>query len=163
MPRSAAAKGENPENNEELPGPELMFEGLDGLLGYRLRRAQGAMHRDFMATVAGLIVTQKQAATLWLIHANPGCSQVSVAGALGMDRATMMSVTDRLQERGLLIRKRSTVDRRRQELYLTNTGVSTLRKAKSRIAEHEARFKALFSAAELGALQGALDKMQQLG
>ena len=49
---------------------DLMFAELDGLLGYLLRRAQGAMHRDFMAAVADFELTQKQAATLWLIHAN---------------------------------------------------------------------------------------------
>ena len=85
--------------SEVLEVPELIFEDLDGLLGYRLRRAQGAMHRDFMAAVAELELTQKQTATLWLINANPGVSQVSVAAALGMDRATMMSITDRLEER----------------------------------------------------------------
>jgi DNA-binding MarR family transcriptional regulator len=128
-----------------------------------MRRAQGAMHRDYMATVANLALTQKQTATLWLINANPGVSQVSIAGALGMDRATMMSVTDRLEERGLLVRKRSSVDRRRQELYLTPSGQSTLRKVKARIAEHEARFKALFKPAELAALLAALEKFQRLG
>ena len=140
-----------------------MFEELDSLLGYRMRRAQGAMHRDYMATVADLALTQKQTATLWLINANPGVSQVSIAGALGMDRATMMSVTDRLEERGLLVRKRSSVDRRRQELYLTPSGQSTLRKVKARIAEHEARFKALFKPAELAALLAALKKFRSLG
>ena len=130
MPRTATLK--KVDASAELQGPELMFEELDGLLGYRLRRAQGAMHRDYMAAVSGLDLTQKQTATLWLLNANPGVSQVSVAGALGMDRATMMSVTDRLEDRGLLIRKRSTVDRRRQELYLTPRGLSMLRKARSR-------------------------------
>jgi DNA-binding MarR family transcriptional regulator len=149
--------------DEELQGPELMFQELDGLLGYRLRRAQGAMHRDYMATVAGVDLTQKQTATLWLINANPGVSQVSVAGALGMDRATMMAVTDRMEERGLLIRKRSTVDRRRQELYLTPAGQNALRKVKTRITEHETRFKALFKPAELAALLAALEKFRELG
>jgi DNA-binding MarR family transcriptional regulator len=139
-----------------------MFEELDGLLGYRLRRAQGAMHRDFMTAVAALELTQKQAATLWLINANPGVSQVSVAAALDMDRATMMSITDRLEERGLVIRKRSSVDRRRQELYLTPAGMSRLRKVKARIAEHEARAKALFKPAELAALHDALKRFQDL-
>jgi DNA-binding MarR family transcriptional regulator len=143
--------------------PDLMFEDLDGLLGYRLRRAQGAMHRDFMGAVAELELTQKQAATLWLISANPGVSQVSVAAALDMDRATMMSITDRLEERGLVIRKRSSVDRRRQELYLTPAGISRLRKVKARIAEHEARAKSLFKPAELAALLDALKKFQDLG
>lgn len=161
MPRSATVKKQDA--SEELQGPELMFQELDGLLGYRLRRAQGAMHRDYMATVTGLELTQKQTATLWLISANPGVSQVSVAAALDMDRATMMSITDRLEERGLVIRKRSSVDRRRQELYLTPAGISRLRKVKNRIAEHEGRIKALFKPAELTALLDALKKFQDLG
>ena len=139
-----------------------MFAQLDGLLGYRLRRAQGAMHRDYMAAVAGLDLTQKQTATLWLIHGNAGVSQVSVAAALGMDRATTMSLVDRLEERGLVIRKRSTVDRRRQELYATPAGQTMLRKVKSRIAAHEARITAMFEPAELAALLAALQKFQDV-
>ncbi len=150
----------NAEQSEIPEGPELMFEQLDGLLGYRLRRAQGAMHRDYMATMAGLDLTQKQTATLWLINGNPGVSQVSVAAALGMDRATMMSVVDRLEDRRLVIRKRSSVDRRRQERYTTPAGQSMLRKLKTRIAGHEARFKALFKPTELTALLAALQKFQ---
>lgn len=161
MPRQSNAK--TVPTAEELRGPELMFEELDGLLGYHMRRAQGAMHRDYMASVAGLDLTQKQTATLWLIHSNPGVSQVSIANALGMDRATMMSVTDRLEERGLLIRKRSEIDRRRQELYLTPAGQTMLRKVKARIAEHEGRFKALFKPAELDSLLAALKKFQDIG
>jgi len=148
---------------ERIPGPELMFEELDGLLGYRLRRAQGAMHRDYMAAVSGLEFTQKQTATLWLINANNGVSQVSVAAALGMDRATMMAVTDRLEARGLLVRKRSTIDRRRQELYLTPAGENALRKVKARIIEHEKRFRNLFEPAELTALLSALEKFRVFG
>lgn len=160
----ARNSGPGAEADAELfEGPELMFEDLDGLLGYRLRRAQGAMHRDYMAAVAGLQLTQKQTATLWLINANPGVSQVSVAAALGMDRATMMSITDRLEERGLVIRKRSEVDRRRQELYLTPAGISSLRKVKARIAAHEARVKAVFKPGELDALLESLKKLQDLG
>lgn len=161
MPRKArATPGESP---QLLQGPELMFRELDGLLGYQMRRAQGAMHRDYMATVTGLDLTQKQTATLWLIHANPGVSQGSVATALGMDRATMMAVTDRLEDRGVVIRKRSSVDRRKQELYLTPLGLKTLRKVRTRINQHESRFKALFKPAELAAFIDALRKIQSLG
>lgn len=160
MRRNANTKAKVAADSETLALPELMFEELDGLLGYRLRRAQGAMHRDFMDSIADLALTQKQTACMWLINANPGVAQVSVAGALGMDRATMMAVTDRLEGRGLVIRKRSTVDRRRQELYLTPAGLTMLRKIKTRVAEHERRFKTLFKPGELEALLAALQKFQ---
>ena len=161
MPRRSRVKFETAE--APLQGPELLFEKLDGLLGYSLRRAQGAMHRDYMAAVAGLKLTQKQTATLWLISANPGVSQVSVAAALGMDRATMMAITNRLETRGLVVRKRSTSDRRRQELYLTAAGVKALHKVRARIIEHENRFKSLFAPAELAALLSALQKLRDFG
>jgi len=161
MPRRSNVKTEAAEG--VLQGPELMFEELDGLLGYRLRRAQGAMHRDYMAAVAGLELTQKQTATLWLINANTGVSQVSVAAALGMDRATMMAITDRLEARGLLVRKRSTIDRRRQELYLTPAGEKALRRVKACIVEHEQRFRSLFKPAELATLLSALEKFRAFG
>ena len=151
------------EQAEESELPELMFSELDGLLGYLLRRAQGAMHRDFMAAVSSLGLTQKQCATLWLIHANPAVSQAEVAAALGMDRATMMAVIDRLENRSFVIRKRSSVDRRRQDLYLTPAGQATLKKAKKRIAEHEEKFRSQFSQAELAALFEALKKFQNFG
>jgi DNA-binding MarR family transcriptional regulator len=121
------------------------------------------MHRDFMASVTSFELTQKQAATLWLIHANSGVSQAELAVALGMDRATMMALTDRLEERGFVIRKRSSVDRRRQDLYLTPAGQSVLRKCKTRIAEHEEKFRALFTASEYAALLDALKRFQKFG
>jgi DNA-binding MarR family transcriptional regulator len=158
MPRNSNLKRR--EQPSEFEVPELMFAELDSLLGYLLRRAQGAMHRDFMAAVSDFGLTQKQAAVLWLIQANGGVSQVEVAAALGMDRATMMALTDRLEDRGFVIRKRSSTDRRRQELYLTPLGQSTLRKCKARIAEHEERFRAMFTAPELAALLEALKKFQ---
>jgi DNA-binding MarR family transcriptional regulator len=160
------ARGSNLKRREtpdDSAATELAFAELDGLLGYLLRRAQGAMHRDFMAAVASFELTQKQAATLWLIHANAGTSQAEIAAALGMDRATMMALTDRLEDRGFVIRKRSSVDRRRQELYLTPAGQSMLKKCKARISEHEDKFRALFSAPELESLLDALKKFQSLG
>lgn len=161
MPRRSNARTDTGEPVEQ--GPKLAFQELDGLLGYRLRRAQGAMHRDYVAAVAGLDLTQKQTATLWLIGANPGVAQVSVAAELGMDRATMMALVDRLEARGLVVRKRSAIDRRRQELYLTLRGEKTMRKVKARVLEHEARFKRLFEPAELQELLSALEKFRALG
>ena len=160
MPRKALLDIEDPDENFAAVG--LAFDGLDELLGYQLRRAQGAMHRHYMVSVAELDLTQKQTATLWLIHTNSGVSQVALATTLGMDRATMMSVVDRLEERVLVIRKRSVTDRRRQELYPTPAGRSLLGKVRARIALHEERFKSLFTRPELEALLTALRKFQDV-
>lgn len=148
---------------EKATPPDIDFGDFGALFGYRLRRAQAAVHRDYVANVSELDLTQQQGAILWLIQNNPGVSQVAVATALGMDRPTMMALTDRLEERGLITRVRSTVDRRRQELHLTAEGRSLFAKLKRRIARHEQRLRELFTPAEFNSLVSALTKLQQLG
>jgi DNA-binding MarR family transcriptional regulator len=133
--------------------------GLEGLLGYHLRMANLAMYRDFAASLADLDLTQKQAATLALIHANPGMPQVAIANRLGADRATIMAMVDRLEGRALITRQRSKTDRRRQELFLTPLGERTLAESRRRIEEHEGRFTERFSAPELRTLFQALRRL----
>jgi DNA-binding MarR family transcriptional regulator len=78
-----------------------------------------------------------------------------------MDRATMMALVDRLEARGLVVRRRSRSDRRRQELYLTPRGQTVLKAAKAKIGEHERRIKRRFSDAELEALCAALRRLYE--
>lgn len=151
-----------PPKNAALPETDneaVSFGGLNEVLGFRVRMAHTTMYRDFSAELSSLGLTQKQCATLWLIHANPGASQASLAGVLNMDRATMMAIVDRLEENGLVLRKRSLADRRRQELYLTPAGQKVLAKARAAVARHEQRFTSRFTRAELDALLSALGKL----
>lgn len=134
------------------PQPGMDLGGLDQVLGFHLRQAQGAMYRSFITTLAEHDLTQKQAGVFWLVGANPGVSQISLAGALGMDRATTMAVVDKLEGRGFIVRQRSTVDRRRQELYLTPAGQKALVAVKATIGEHERRHSELFKPEELETL-----------
>jgi DNA-binding MarR family transcriptional regulator len=121
---------------------------LADLLGFHLRLASAAMARDFMDAVAETGLTQKQAAILELVSANPGVSQVDLARTLGTDRATMMALVDRLTHRRLLSRRRSEADRRRQELVLTPAGEALLATSRRLIAAHERRFLKRFTAPE---------------
>lgn len=136
--------------------------GLNELLGYHVRMANLAIYRDFISELGDLDMTQKQAATLSMIDANPGLPQVAIATQLGADRATIMAMIDRLQGRGLVRRERSKLDRRRQELYLTEAGQKLLAEARKRIADHEKRFTSRFTAAELRGLFKALKKLHGL-
>lgn len=135
---------------------------LDDLLGFHLRMALLAVYRDFTSALDGFDLTQRQVATLELVRANPGSSQVDLASVLGTDRATMMSVVDRLEKRHFLKRERSREDRRRQELHLTDGGRKVLAEAKARIAEHERKFTSRFTQAELEALVQALRRVRQV-
>jgi len=144
-------------------GASLEDGGLSGLLGYHLRMASVSLYRDYMAAMAELDLTQKQAATLTLIHANPGAPQVAIANKLGADRATIMAMIDRLEARGFITRERSATDRRRQELYLTPLGEETLTEARKRIAMHEQRFVAHLTAAERKSLMAILKRLHAYG
>lgn len=142
--------------------PRFNLAGLDSLLGYHLRRAQGAVYRDYLATLDDLKLTQKQTGVMWLVIGNPGVAQGVIGSALAMDRATMMVLVNRLEKRGLLQRQRSTVDARRRELHATPAGMRLMVQVRKRIALHEARMKRLFSTAEIRTLERLLQRLQKL-
>jgi DNA-binding MarR family transcriptional regulator len=140
----------------------IKFAGLDELLGYGLRRAQGAVHRDYMAGIGKLRITQKQAAVLWLVQSNPGVMQGAIGAALGMDRATMMTLVNRLETRGLVRRRRSRADARQRELQVTAAGGRLLGQVRRRIGQHEARIKRLLRDIDMRRLMHLLHQLQSL-
>ena len=143
---------DNTPEDSGATGAVLDFDELDQVLGFHVRQAQGTMHRRIIEVLSTADLTQKQAGSLWLIGANPGTSQIGVGGALRMDRATTMAIIDKLEGRDLVVRQRSTVDRRRHELYLTPTGQKLLVKVKKLVKDHERKFAARFSESELTTL-----------
>lgn len=143
------------------PGWEMNLDSLDQVLGFHVRQAQGTMHRRIIEVLSEVDLTQKQGATLWLVGANPGTSQINIGNALRMDRATTMAIIDKLEARDLVVRQRSTVDRRRHELYLTPAGQSLLVQVKKLIKAHESRFAERFNADELLTLIGLLKRIYE--
>jgi DNA-binding MarR family transcriptional regulator len=134
---------------------------LKGLLGYHLRMAHLALYRDFAFHMSPFDLTQKQLAALELIATNPGASQVDIANALSMDRATMMGMVKRMLSRGLIERRASTVDRRRQEIRLTAQGEATLKQVHVIIDQHEADFSSVLSPQEREDLIGLLCRLYE--
>lgn len=133
----------------EVSGAEVS-EGLErrwltGLVGYHLRMAHLALYRDFAANMAEFDLTQKQLAALELIATNPGASQVDIAQALSMDRATMMGMVKRLMARAFIERRPSSIDRRRHEMRLTALGQEVLGRVHGIIDRHEKDFCSVLS------------------
>lgn len=144
-----SVQGSGPKKRKGGQAATLQIDTLPSLLGFHLRLANIAMVRDFMVTVSGLDLTQRQSAILMLIGANPGTRQIALAEFLSTDRATMVGMIDKLEARGLITRSALQHDRRVRSLHLTPAGLRTLRLLKQHIVEHEGHFKRLFSEKEL--------------
>ena len=129
---------------------------LAGLIGYRLRRAQQELFRDFAASIPNL--SPGRAGLLMLIEANPGVTQSRLAQAMALDRSTMVGVLDALESRGWLERRKGS-DRRTNGLWLTRAGRVTLARVKRRISDHEMRVTARLSSAERERLLVLLGKL----
>jgi len=122
---------------------------LNDIVGFHIRLAHGAVYRHFTETFNDLDLTQKQVSVLWLVDDHPGISQIEVGQRLRMDRATTMTIVNRLQDRDFMRRERSETDGRKQALYLTGPGEKALAKAKRAISEHEEWLKSRFTAEEV--------------
>jgi DNA-binding MarR family transcriptional regulator len=125
---------------------------LPNLLGYNVRRAQIALWRDFSRTVGEGEVRPAVFSMLVLVDENPGIAQTDLADQLDIDKATVVGLVDRLQARRWITRKQSSVDKRRQGIFLTAAGSKNLLNLRNEMLIHEARFTRFFSAEELAQL-----------
>jgi DNA-binding MarR family transcriptional regulator len=137
---------------------KVKLGALPLLLGYRLRRAQQAVFRDFAASVHGL--SPGRVGLLITIEANPGMTQSRLAEMVGRDRSTMAGVLDELEAKALIERRRG-ADRRTNGLWLTRAGRALLGRAVREIAAHERRITARLNAAERKQLLDLLGRIAE--
>ena len=122
---------------------------LPGLLGYNIRRAQMAVWRDFLLAVdAGTGIRPGVFSLLLIVARNPGSAQIELARALAIDKASIVAVIHRLEKARLVERRRSTIDRRRQGLFLTPLGTRRVAAMHGRLLEHERRLLGRMTRAE---------------
>lgn len=112
---------------------------LDHHLGYFTRRFQVWVFQDFIRALSEIDIRPAQYSVLTVIGANPGLSQSDISQCLGIERARLVRMLDRLDRRGLTRRLESSRDRRSHALHLTREGEKLLRQAKTLAAQHEAR------------------------
>ena len=166
MPRSRADSRKNPAKallerprKRRKAASALDLDALAPLLGVHLRMANVVLYQDFVSAVKPLDLTQRQSAVLILIGTNPGASQIALAEFLGINRATMMAMVNRLQARGLLERRDAKSDKRLKALHLTRKGRTTLAELKRRIVRHERKTLDHFSADELDQFREYLSRV----
>jgi DNA-binding MarR family transcriptional regulator len=88
--------------------------------------------RELRKETEQLGVTARQATLLWLVKRSPGLSLAELAAEEGISPPALSGYVDRLERAGFLERVRSTEDRRRVGLRLTDEGTKLLRRIRAR-------------------------------
>jgi DNA-binding MarR family transcriptional regulator len=92
------------------------------VLGYLLKHAHLALEGYTDAALARFGITSRDLGALRVIAGGEAKSQQDVAGILGVDRTSMVALLDALEQAGIVARRPSEQDRRRNVIELTNRG-----------------------------------------
>jgi len=158
-PRKRVAGRGVPVADAEAPPEGVDIEFLGEVIGYPLRRAQVAVFTDYARTVGELDIRPAQFSALVVIGANQGLTQSAIAATLGIDRSATVGLLDSLEERGLLVRVPSQVDRRSNAIVLTAAGHDMLEAVKQKVREHDRRMTSGMTADERATLLRLLHKL----
>ncbi len=90
------------------------------------------LSRELRRETEQLGVTAPQATLLWLVKRRPGLSLAELAAEEGISPPALSGHIDRLERAGLIERLRSSEDRRRVGLRLTEEGERLLRRVRAR-------------------------------
>lgn len=85
------------------------------------------LHSKYLAKTTGLTAPQ-----ILLLKSIRDRKQVTIGGLAGdvsLSQATVTTIVDRLEKRKLVARERSTIDKRKVYVHLTDLGVETLKSA----------------------------------
>jgi DNA-binding MarR family transcriptional regulator len=137
----------------------LSLGRLGDFLGFRLRRVQNQLSRDFAAATADHNLRSGLFSSLALIAANPGVSQNELSHEVGLDKSVTVTIVDDLEARGWASRKRSKSDRRRHALFATPAGEAELDALFAILEQTENEALHQLSPAELHLLSELLDRM----
>lgn len=119
-----------------------MADLLTSRLGYLLKHAQLNFSQSGARALESLGINGRQLAVLIVLDAAEPLSQLDAAKELGVDRTTMVALVDELEDKGLVERRRSPDDRRKNIVELTAHGKKTLAEGERRHQETEKAFLA---------------------
>ncbi|HTU10645.1 MAG TPA: MarR family transcriptional regulator [Allosphingosinicella sp.] len=140
---------------------EVGFGALAEIIGLHISLANAAILQNFKKRFETLQLTPKQTSLLWLVSDNPGVSQVDFARLFGIDRATMLGITNTMTRRGYIERRPMANNARRLGLHLTDSGAAVLAEAKAQVAIHEEWVKRRFTPAELDTIISLMARLYE--
>jgi DNA-binding MarR family transcriptional regulator len=132
---------------------------LPGLLGYNLRRAHQVSWRTYVSFIGKDKIRPGLFSLMCLVRSNPGISQIELGTHLGVDKTSIVALLDRLERDGWLQRKRSTRDRRRQGICLTEAGAKEFEVLVQQVRALERHMASRFNPQELKQFLSYLGRM----
>lgn len=133
-------------NAEDIPQP-INLDVLKDKLGYHLRIVERNINKGRQFTKA-VNLTIVQYSVFSVIATNEGASQVAIGEALGMDKPSVMTVINRLQDDGLVERRTSPQDKRSHALYLSAKGRKEFTVVEKNVKTYDNQFKNKLTADE---------------
>ena len=128
-------------------------------VGYVVRRAQLAIFKDFIKTLAPVDIRPAQYSVLIVIAENPGLTQAELGRALAIKRANLVGMLNEIERRKLARRVASPSDRRSHALHLTPYGRQMLDRFHKLALEHEKRATRALDPAEKRTLLDLLGRV----
>lgn len=113
--------------------------------GHLVRRLHQIGVSLFLELTRDIDITPIQYACLNAVQTHSGFEQRQISRLIAVDRSTINSVTGRLEERGLLTRRRVG---RRIDLFMTEAGSALLKIAAERTADHSSHLLAPLTVAQ---------------
>lgn len=115
--------------------------------------------RRFAARLEPLGLTPPQVAVLRIVGQHPGLSQQALSERLGTVPSRVVRLVDELEERGLVVRRRSRTDRRHHELHVADHAADDIAALLEVVAAHDAEITAGLTASEKKTLAALLGKL----
>lgn len=119
---------------KQLALPPVVHDSLTLLLARVAKTTRARTEREL--EMLGLEL--RHVHVLLAITHNGASSQRQLGELLGIDRTTMVTLVDQLEERGLITRKKNPDDRRAWDVDVTDRGQSTSEWASKMLASSEA-------------------------
>lgn len=159
----AAEHTETVGEQRETTGDQSLKSGLmANRLSFRLRGLLTLLGERVTSAFAPYGMRSGTFTTMALVAANPGCSQIDLARVGGLDRSLLVAIVDELERRGLAIRARSSIDRRRSSLYLTPAGETLMNEMFVEAMKTETSIRAAFSPGEMTQFFEFLERAYQI-
>src|SRR5580700_3113710 len=152
-------QGASSNKQERVAGAKVDLGPLPKLLGYNIRRASQVSWRTYVSFIGENKLRPGLFSLLCLVRANTGIAQIELGTHLGVDKASIVALLDRLERAGLIERRRSTRDRRRQGISLTESGTAELETLMTQVRQLERHMASRFSKLELDQFLSFLQRL----